>query len=308
MENEALTYKQKYLQVDDTHTVAYKEYGNAGGVPVLMLHGGPGGCINSKTIELIDLNYFRLFAIDQRGCGLSMPTGALKNNETSFLVEDIEKIRKAENLDKCIVFGRSWGTTLALLYALKYPEHCHTLVLRGIFLARDEDEDWTFNGSRSIYPAEWAEFTHGMSPTIPMNRQLFSLIFNGSRETALEASRRMTHYFDILATNDRTIETPAANDDDLIASRIFLHYSINHYFLEDFHLTNKLPRLERCGIKGYILHGGRDCDCKVEQAYLLHDLWPSAKLMIEPEASHCDNQPVIRNAIRRIFEEIKNAK
>lgn len=308
MKKENMTFKQKYLQVDDTHTVAYKEYGKAGGMPVLMLHGGPGGSINRSIIELIDLDYFHLFAIDQRGCGLSKPQGGLKNNETSFLVEDIEKIRRAEHLDKCIIFGRSWGTTLGMLYALKYPEQCLSLVLRGIFLARDEDEDWTFNGSRSIYPVEWAEFAHGMNPTVPLNRQLCSLIFNGSREMALEASRRMTHYFDILATNDRTIAAPVLNDDDLTSSRIFLHYSINHYFLKDFHLIDKLPQLERKGVQGYILHGGKDCDCKVEQAYLLHKLWPSSQLIIEPEASHCDSQLIIREAIRKIFEEIKMQK
>ena len=307
MKTKFLNYKQKYINVDDTHTVAYKEYGRVGGVPVLMFHGGPGGSINTNLIKLIDLDYFHLFTIDQRGCGLSTPKGCLKNNETSLLVEDIEKIRQTENLEKCIIFGRSWGTTLGILYALKYPQHCLSLVLRGIFLARDEDENWTFCGSQKIFPLQWAEFSHGLNPSCNLNQQFASLIFGASREIALEASRRMTQYFNILATNNPLSPKPSANDDDLIANRIFLHYSMNHYFLDDFHLTERLSDLEKNNIKGYIIHGGKDYDCRVEQAYLLHKLWPSSKLIIEPEASHCDYQDFILKDIFSVFEEIKGS-
>lgn len=131
---------QKYIKVDEIHTVAYREYGNPQGIPVLMLHGGPGGNFNYQIIELIDLNFFHLFTIDQRGCGQSTPKGELRANTTEHLVNDIEKIRQAEKLDKCIIFGRSWGTVLSLMYALKYPQNCLFMILRSIFLGRNTDE------------------------------------------------------------------------------------------------------------------------------------------------------------------------
>lgn len=168
---------QKYIKVDEIHTVAYREYGNPQGIPVLMLHGGPGGNFNYQIIELIDLNFFHLFTIDQRGCGQSTPKGELRANTTEHLVNDIEKIRQAEKLDKCIIFGRSWGTVLSLMYALKYPQNCLFMILRSIFLGRNTDETWTFEQSKTKYPLQWQQFSEGLTAPKPLNEQFYEKVF-----------------------------------------------------------------------------------------------------------------------------------
>lgn len=299
-------YIQKYIKVDEIHTVAYREYGNAKGIPVLMLHGGPGGCINTQIIKLIDLNYFHLFTIDQRGCGLSTPKGELRGNTTDHLVDDIEKVRQVEGLGKCIIFGRSWGTVLGLKYALKYPQYCKFLFLRSIFLGRNTDELWTFEQSKIRYPDQWAEFSNGFSSQKPLNEQFYEKIFSKDISTALSYSSRMTHYFDILANNNPQASVFPETDNNLIANRIFLHYSVQHYFLDDLYWEQHLSKLDSNDIKGVIIHGAQDSDCLVDQAYYLHKKWKNSTLIVEPKATHSDYQPEIQKQIKNIFDLLKS--
>lgn len=300
-----ILYKQKYLKRENNHIIAYREYGNPTGIPILMFHGGPGGEINYNNIELIDLNFFHLFTIDQRGCGKSTPAGSLSANTTNLLIEDIEKIRQTENLEKCIIFGRSWGTTLGLLYALKYPENCRYLVLRAVFLGRDCDEEWTFSGSKIKFPEQWSNFSKDLNPKLPLNKQFYDKLFGGLPQTALKFSAQMTRYFNILATNDTTHPDIPETNKNLTANKIFLHYSTNHYFFDDTLWEKELAKLDQNNIKGIILHGEKDNDCLVSQARYLHSKWKNSHLIIEPTASHCDNQPEIRKQIKNIFIALK---
>ena len=297
-------FVQKYLKVDDIHTVAYRLHGKKGGIPLLMLHGGPGGDIDYGLLELIDLEKFFVVTISQRGCGLSLPFGELRQNTTQDLINDIEKIRQTEGLDKCVVFGRSWGTTLALLYALYYPQHCAYLVLRGIFLARDEDEDWTLRRSASVYPQEWREFAQGSNPDEPLNGQLYQKIVQASDAEALPFSQRLSHYFEILATNNPNAPFRDETLQNLTANRIFLHYSVHHYFLEPDFMAKNLVNVEKNQICGTILHGAADHDCLVSQAQYLHEQWPMSQLIIEPDAPHCDASYAIRRQLQNIFREV----
>lgn len=294
-------YIQKFIQVDDIHTIAYREYGNSSGIPILMLHGGPGGEINRKIIPLIDLNFFHLFTIDQRGAGQSVPFGELRANTTVHLIDDIEKIRQKEQLGKCIIFGRSWGTTLGLLYALKYPQNCLYLVLRGIFLGRDSDELWTFEQSRTRFPLQWQIFSEGLSDLKPLNEQFYDKLFDANLEMALAYSAKMTHYFDILACNDVNIPSLPETQRNLIANRIFLHYSVNHYFFNDDYWERHLSSLDNLNIQGVILHGDMDNDCLVDQALYLHAHWKGSQLIIVSKASHSDDYPAIQQNIKNIF-------
>ncbi len=307
LSREAMSEKviQKYIKVDEIHTVAYREYGNPQGIPVLMLHGGPGGSINYQIIELIDLNFFHLFTIDQRGCGQSTPKGELRANTTEHLVNDIEKIRQAEKLDKCIIFGRSWGTVLSLMYALKYPQNCLFMILRSIFLGRNTDETWTFEQSKTKYPLQWQQFSEGLTAPKPLNEQFYEKVFSQDTATALLYSGRMTHYFGILATNETNAPTIPETNDNLLANRIFLHYSVQHYFFKDSFWEQKLSELDANNISGVIIHGEQDSDCLVEQARYLHKKWKNSTLIIEPAATHCDNQPEIRKQIKNVFDLLK---
>lgn len=298
-------YLQKFIKVDEIHTVAYREYGNPDGIPVLMLHGGPGGKINFRILELIDLTFYRVFTIDQRGCGLSTPKGELRANTLLHLISDMEAIRQKEKLGKCIIFGRSWGTVLGLMYALKYPQNCLRLILRGIFLGRNTDELWTFEQSKIRFPQQWAEFSDGLTSSRPLNEQFYEKIFSQNEKTALLYSSKMTHYFNILATNK--IDIPAEDEtlENLTANKIFLHYSVHHYFFEDMFWDQHLAELDANNIHGVILHGGKDSDCLPEQAYYLHNKWKKSTLIIEPNVSHCDNQVEIRKQIHNIFRTLK---
>ena len=298
-------YLQKFIKVDEIHTVAYREYGRPDGIPVLMLHGGPGGKIDFRILDLIDLNFFRVFTIEQRGCGLSTPRGELRANTLFHLISDIENIRQKEKLGKCIIFGRSWGTVLGLMYALKYPQNCLHLILRGIFLGRNTDELWTFEQSKVKFPQQWAEFSDGLTSFRPLNEQFYEKVFSENKKIALFYSSKMTHYFDILATNNVDIPVEPESEENLIANKIFLHYSVHHYFFDDVFWEQHLGELDVNGIHGVILHGGKDNDCLVEQAYYLHSKWKKSTLIVEPDVSHCDNQPEIRKQIQNIFTTLK---
>ena len=134
----------KMLKVDDVHTIYYEESGNPNGIPVVFLHGGPGGGTSPAGRRYFDPEAYRIILLDQRGSGQSTPRACLKDNDTWHIIEDIEKIRKELNIDKWLVFGGSWGTTLSLCYAIKHPERVLGLVLRGIFLGRREDIEWLY--------------------------------------------------------------------------------------------------------------------------------------------------------------------
>lgn len=297
-------YIQKFIKVDNVHTVAYREYGNPCGIPVLFLHGGPGGCINYNNLDLIDLSYYRVFTIDQRGCGNSIPRGELSANTLEYLIEDMEKIRQAENIGKCVIFGRSWGVVLGLMYTLKYPENCLYLILRGVFLGRNIDELWTFEGAKVKYPKQWGDFSEGLNVKKPLNVQFYEKIFSEDIQTALLYSARLTRYFKILSSNNPDVPLVSENLDGLLANRIFLHYSVNNYFFDDSYWEEHLNELDDNNIQGVIIHGGQDSDCLVDQAFYLHKKWKNSKLIIEKNAFHCDDQPEIRKHIKVVFNDL----
>lgn len=299
-------YLQKFIQVDEIHTVAYREYGKQGGIPVLMFHGGPGGTFDYKLLELIDLDFFHVFTIDQRGCGLSTPKGELRANTLSDLLSDIEKIRQQERLEKCVLFARSWGTVLALMYALKYPQNCLYLFLRGIFLGRDKDELWTFEQSKIRFPQQWKLFCEGLDPARPLNEQFYEKIFSNDLQTALFYSAKLTYYFKVLATNQTDFSIEPETTEQLIGNKIFLHYSLNHYFFEDTFWEENLNKLDANNLSGTLLHGGKDSDCLVDQAYYLHDKWKKSSLIIEPMGVHCDKQPEILQQMKNVFTNLKH--
>ena len=292
-------YIQKYIQADDIHSIAYKIYGNKHGTPIFMLHGGPGGRISERLIGLIDLSFYKVIAIDQRGCGASTPHGCLENNTTHDLISDIELIRQKENIEKIIFFARSWGTTLALLYAIKFPQNCSCLVLRGIFLARQEDENATFVKTKEFFPKEWSDFSQGLDVS-KLNEDYYSKLFNSDINIAQEYNERLINYFELLFNNIQE-EHILSNPSNLLSSKIFLHYSVNGFFIEDDYFTKNLSRIN--DISGYIIHGEQDRDCNVNQAYFLHENWKKSKCCIHPNATHSDRSNEIINNIESIFIE-----
>ena len=163
-------FKKHYISVDKVHTLYVEEVGNPEGIPVIFLHGGPGAGISPIYRRFFNPKKYHLILFDQRGAGKSKPYGCIKKNTTMLLIEDIKKITIELNISKFVLYGGSWGSTLALLYAQKYPETVFSLVLRGIFLCRKKDIDWFYQfGASELLPMEWEEFTSLLSKTDKKN-------------------------------------------------------------------------------------------------------------------------------------------
>ncbi|VEU73211.1 Proline iminopeptidase (plasmid) [Mycoplasmopsis gallopavonis] len=158
--NQINPYQQGYLQVDEIHQIYYEVSGNPNGLPILYLHGGPGGSFSPQTRQLFDPSIYKIILFDQRGAGKSLPFAELKNNTTFYLVSDIEKLREHLKIDQWVIFGGSWGTTLGLVYAINHPQKVLAMLLRGVFLAREEDVDFLYeeNGASIFAPDYFAEY------------------------------------------------------------------------------------------------------------------------------------------------------
>jgi len=294
-------FAQYALQVDDLHTLYVEECGNSQGLPVIFLHGGPGGGCSPYHRRFFDPEIYRIILFDQRGCGKSTPHASLENNTSHDLVRDIEKIRCHLNIDQWIVFGGSWGSTLALLYAQAHPESVNGLILRGIFLARDEDVQWFYQqGTNKLFPDYWQKFIE----PVPVN----------------ERSDMVAAYSRLLSSDDKTLQMKAAQawsawegmtatlqaDEGVVASfsdshtalsmaRIECHFFVNHCWLEPNQLINHIDKIRH--IPAYIVQGRYDVICPVEQAWQLAGAWPEAKLSIIGGAGHAIVEPGISNAL-----------
>jgi proline iminopeptidase len=300
------------FKVSDLHELYVEEAGNPNGVPVLFLHGGPGTGIQAKHRRYFDPQFYRIILFDQRGSGKSTPHASLEENTTWHLIEDIEKIREHLQIDKWLVFGGSWGSTLSLAYAETHPDKVNGLILRGIFLCRPEEIKWFYQeGCHLIFPDLWENY---LKP-IPANE----------RNNLVEA------YYKRLTSNDATIRVEAAKawstwegstiklipnkeainyfaEDHLALSvaRIECHYFMNNCFLEDNQLLRDVYRIKH--IPTWIIHGRYDVVCPVKNAWDLHKAFPEAKLQIIPDAGHAFDEPGILEALINATEEFKNVK
>lgn len=283
-------YVQHSLQVDQTHTLHVEECGNPDGVPILFIHGGPGGGYSAIHRRFFNPDHYRIILFDQRGCGKSTPHACLTNNTTAHLIEDIEKIRRHLNVEQWALFGGSWGSTLSLLYAEAYPERVLGMVLRGIFLCRDEDVQWFYQqGANRFFPDYWQDF---IAP-VPKDQ----------RNKMVEA------YYDLLTSEDEVARMRAAEawsvwegrtstlqpDENIVAhfgspfhalamARIECHYFKNHAFIEPNQILENTGYIEQIPTK--IIHGHYDMVCPVNQAYELADKLPNAELKICHHAGH----------------------
>ena len=273
------------------HTLYVEECGNPTGFPALFLHGGPGaGC---KPLHRCFFNpaLYRIVLLDQRGAGRSRPSGAVQENTTAELLDDLEAIRQTLAIPSWLVFAGSWGVTLALLYAETHPERVAGLILRGSFLARRMDLDWFIGeqGVRRIYPDAWERLLHGLpepdrlKPLEALHRHL-----NGSDELAQRrAARAWEQWSSQIVLGDAfdplAHETHVAHA-TVVQARIELHYAVHRYFIADNAILQACGRIAH--IPTHILHGRRDLVCPVEAAYQLHRHLPSSTLRILPQAGH----------------------
>ncbi len=284
-------YDRGTLRVSNVHTIYYEQSGNPKGKPVVFVHGGPGGGSDSKQRRFFDPNAYRIVLFDQRGCGRSIPHASLEENTTWDLVSDMEALRTHLGIARWQVFGGSWGSTLALAYAEKYPDIVTELVLRGIFLLRKSEIDWFYQrGASALFPDAWEDY---LEP-IPENerRDLLRAYYTrltsentGDRLRAAKAWSVWEARTSFLSQNDELVAKNDQDDYALAFARIEAHYFVNRGFFEkETQLLDDVDRIRH--VKGVIVQGRYDVVCPMESAWALHRAWPEAKLVVVPDAGH----------------------
>jgi proline iminopeptidase len=307
-------YRTAFLPVSARHKLYYEEVGNPRGVPVVFLHGGPGGWFLPDDRRFFDPAHYRVVLFDQRGCGRSTPHAELAENTTWDLVADIERLREALGIARWIVFGGSWGSTLALAYAVTHPERVLGLVLRGIFLGRPHETAWFYEagGASHLFPDAWEDYVEPIPPAErgSLLRAYHRRLTGGSRDEQLRCAfawskwEATTYY---LVPNQRNIEFFGDPDRALALARIECHYFANGAFLAtDNFLLENAGKLR--GIPGVIVHGRYDVVCPVSNAWDLHRAWPEAALTIVPDAGHAPMHEGTRRRLIEATEELKRLR
>ncbi|MGY2235629.1 prolyl aminopeptidase [Pseudomonas gingeri] len=299
---EITPYKSYHLPVDALHRLYVEEVGNPDGQPVVFLHGGPGAGVAPTARRFFDPERYRVILFDQRGAGQSLPPAELTDNTTWHLVADIEALRTHLGIERWIVFGGSWGSTLALTYAQTHPERVASLVLRGIFLARQEEVNWLNemdSGAAWVFPERWARYRDFIPAQERGNmveaywRRLDSPDAAVRLEAALAWGNWEGGIMTLVHEPDGAglFETPEIA---ISIARAEAHYFRNRFFLEPGQLLANIDRIRH--IPAVIVHGRYDLICPVKSAYDLACAWPQAQLRIV-QAGHTANDPEIRSAL-----------
>lgn len=294
-------YATRELPVDDRHTLYVEESGNPDGLPVLFLHGGPGGGCEPLHRRFFDPEVYRIVLFDQRGCGRSTPHAELEDNTTRHLIADIETIRTTLAIDRWVVFGGSWGSTLALTYAETNPHRVLGLILRGIFLGRPRDVRWFYQeGANRLLPDAWESF---IEPIPELERgDLLSAYYRrltGDDELErLRVARAWSTWEGTALTLERrneVVDSFAEAHKALSLARIEAHYFYQDCFLEPDQLLRDAHLL--VDIPGFIIHGRYDVVTTLDNAWQLHQAWPTAELRIVGAAGHAATEPGIVDAL-----------
>ncbi|WP_097458914.1 prolyl aminopeptidase [Mangrovitalea sediminis] len=294
-------YAEHRLKVDSLHELYVEECGNPQGIPVVVVHGGPGAGCEDYYRRYFDAELFRIVLFDQRGSGRSTPLAELQDNTTLDLVEDLEKIRHFLGVEQWMLFGGSWGSTLSLVYAETYPENVLALVLRGIFLCRPEDIHWFYqNGASRIFPDYWEDF---VAP-IPVEERgslvsaYYKRLTSENELEQMQAAKAWSVWEGRCATlhpNPRVVEHFGHPHVAISLARVECHYFMNDSFLEPNQILRNAGRI--ADIPGVIVHGRYDMVCPLDNATALSKAWPNAELYIVRDAGHSASEPAIIDAL-----------
>jgi proline iminopeptidase len=290
-------YDHGWLDVDDRHRLYWEVSGNPDGLPVLFLHGGPGAGASPSHRRLFDPAAYRIVIFDQRGAGRSRPLGELRANTTPLLIADIEKLRAHLGVKRWVVFGGSWGSTLALAYGEAHPEACLGFVLRGIFLCRPSEIDWFLYGMRNVFPDTWQRFA-GFLPAYERDDLLSAYrrrLEHPDPAVHLPAARAWSIYEGACSTLLPSKDALKHFGSDTVAlglARIEAHYFANRIFLPDDSLLANVARIRH--LPGVIVQGRYDMVCPAVSAFDLAAAWPEAELHVVADAGHSAWEPGIR--------------
>jgi proline iminopeptidase len=300
-------YATGHLAVSDLHTMYYEQAGNAKGIPVLCLHGGPGGGISPDMRRFFDPDRWHMVLFDQRGCGKSTPHAEVTGNTTWDLVEDIEKLRVHLGIEKWAVFGGSWGSTLALVYAIKHPDRVMSLTLRGIFLVTKNEIEWFYQGgAHNIFPDSYERYAKAI-PAEERGDMLGAFnrrLFGEDRDQRILAARAWARWEGDCLSMRGADARPARFEDDAFVTafaRIENHYFVNGGFLPtDNWIIENVDALN--GIPAHIVHGRYDLLTPMSSAWALKRAWPRAELEIIGDAGHASLEPGIVDALLRVTD------
>ena len=290
------------IETSDGHSIYVEESGQPDGIPILFLHGGPGAGIGTsyQWLFLRSLKY-RVIAFDQRGCGKSKPFAELENNTTTNLIEDIEQIRQHFNIEKWVVFGGSWGSTLALVYSIFHPNQVTGLILRGIFLDRKDDANWFTSantGASQVFPQEYLAFTQNIENTNEIIPEFFKKLTSHNQHERDTAAKQWFDWEGAISklNTDGLIASEHASDQQIYSLALLeCYYLMNGCFINENFILENCDKIQH--IPTHIVHGRYDMVCKCEAAVALHKSLPNSILTIVNNAGHSMTEPGISSAL-----------
>lgn len=299
-------YATHELKVEDPYTIYFEECGTPDGIPVLVVHGGPGAGCNPEQRRFFDPNVYRIILFDQRGCGRSVPVGSLENNNTQALLADMEAIRKELDIDKWLLFGGSWGAALSLLYAQAYPQHVLGMVLRSVLLANQADRDWFFKegGASRIYPYYWDEFAGVLKPSerADLVQTYYDRLDNKNELIRMKAAKAWSLWHRRCATMNPLPSASAYSSGTMRLARLECHYFVNNCFIEENQILDNMKAIK--DIPGIIIHGRYDMITPVDNSYKLERAWKKSELDIVRDAGHASSEPALTDALIKAMEKM----
>lgn len=303
-------YRSGHLPVSHGHSLYWEECGNPLGVPVLFLHGGPGAGLSTEHRRFFDPAYYRIVLFEQRGAGRSTPHGEYRHNTTQLLIEDIETLRALFEIDQWLIFGGSWGSTLALAYGQAHPQACTGFILRGIFLCTSAEVEWFIRGISWFYPDAYAEFAAAMPEEERGDLlQAYSRrLFSDDPAVYTPAARSWSRYENsCLTLLPRAVTAPvAASEPETVnigLGRLEAHYMQHAGFMEEDQLIRQIDRIRH--LPAVIVQGRYDVICPPTSAFRLHQAWPESRLQLIPDAGHSAFETGIASALVAATEQFK---
>ncbi|WP_269621468.1 prolyl aminopeptidase [Zhongshania sp. BJYM1] len=278
-----------HINTESKHQLYVEVSGNPEGIPVVFLHGGPGSSCNNNHRRYFNPDHYYIVAFDQRGCGMSTPKGELTNNSSQYLINDVERIREYFNIKQWLVFGGSWGATLGLLYAQAFPERTSGMILRGCFLAREQDLFWfAQHGASDVFPEDWQAFIKD----IPVDEQsdlvaaFYQRLHHGNKDTQLKYAGIWADWSSKVATHNlRSGAAKRTPDEDLVLKvKIETHYAVNRYFIEEDQILRNIDKIPRVPVT--IIHGELDQTCLLRTSQQLAAAIPNSELIVLADTGH----------------------
>lgn len=305
------TYRQEWLSVGQGHELYLEQSGNANGIPLIYLHGGPGSGSSESHRRYFDPEKYRIILFDQRGCGRSKPSPSIQDNTTAHLVADIETIREHLKIDKWLVCGGSWGTTLALCYGIEHAERVLAFILRGIFLGTNAEYHWLYSkqGANHFFPEYYQEFVDHLPFEYHESPLLgYQSLLNSSNEVAVISASKAWALWELRLSTLEHFHIGMAQIDDphqaLCMAKISCHYFNNHCFVKENHIIESINKI--AAIPAIILHGRYDMVCQLHHAYQLAMHWNNAQLQILPCSGHSGFERQTIDAFCRASDTMAN--